>query len=214
MKGKWGLGIFRPNLLVFQICQTKIFSYAHPQLVCFNFLEMLIFTLSSFVYFCLVCFFEGEGWFRGWIEGIYMLAHLLCINFFHRTIWIFKDPSFSPPLSPHPLPLPLPATHTHTPTHTHIRTHTHAHTLLQLRLRPVCSHNLRWPLKPRHYKILKSQHRSRYFHLHVHLLVHCWYEVERFWALQTCSQLRDAVRRLEASLHSSLLAYHYRNLNK
>ena len=95
MKGEWGLGIFRPNLLVFQICQTKIFSYAHPQLVCFNFLEMLIFTLSSFVYFCLVCFFEGEGWFRGWIEGIYMLAHLLCINFFHRTIWIFKDPSFT-----------------------------------------------------------------------------------------------------------------------
>ena len=162
--------------LCFKFAKQKFFLTRN--LVCFNFLEMLIFTLSSFVYFCLVCFFEGEGWFRGWIEGIYMLAHLLCINFFHRTIWIFKDPSFSPPPSPHPLPLPLPATHTHTPTHTHIRTHTHAHTLLQLRLRPVCSHNLRWPLKPRHYKILKSQHRSWYFHLHVHLLVHCWYEVE------------------------------------
>ena len=159
MKGEWGLGIFRPNLLVFQICQTKIFSYAHPQLVCFNFLEMLIFTLSSFVYFCLVCFFEGEGWFRGWIEGIYMLAHLLCINFFHRTIWIFKDPSFSPPP-----PLPLPATHT--------QTHTATTTF------KVSARDLGWHLKPRHYEILKSQHRSRYFHLHVHLLVHCWYEVE------------------------------------
>ena len=159
MKGEWGLGIFRPNFLVFQICQTKIFSYAHPQLVCFNFLEMLIFTLSSFVYFCLVCFFEGEGWFRGWIEGIYMLAHLLCINFFHRTIWIFKDPSFSPPP-----PLPLPATHT--------QTHTATTTF------KVSARDLGWHLKPRHYEILKSQHRSRYFHLHVHLLVHCWYEVE------------------------------------
>ena len=84
--------------LCFKFTKQKFFLTRN--LVCLNFLEMLIFTLSSFVYFCLVCFFEGEGWFRGWIEGNYMLAHLLCINFFHRTIWIFKDPSFSPPPSP------------------------------------------------------------------------------------------------------------------
>ena len=143
--------------LCFKFAKQKFFLTRN--LVCFNFLEMLIFTLSSFVYFCLVCFFEGEGWFRGWIEGIYMLAHLLCINFFHRTIWIFKDPSFSPPP-----PLPLPATHT--------QTHTATTTF------KVSARDLGWHLKPRHYEILKSQHRSRYFHLHVHLLVHCWYEVE------------------------------------
>ena len=116
----------RQIFLCFKFTKQKFFLTRN--LVCLNFLEMLIFTLSSFVYFCLVCFFEGEGWFRGWIEGIYMLAHLLCINFFHRTIWIFKDPSFSPPPSPHPLPLPLPATHTHTHQHTHTHTHTHSRT--------------------------------------------------------------------------------------
>ena len=74
--------------LCFKFAKQKFFLTRN--LVCFNFLEMLIFTLSSFVYFCLVCFFEGEGWFRGWIEGNYMLAHLLCINFFHRTMlpWV------------------------------------------------------------------------------------------------------------------------------
>ena len=64
MKGGEAWEFFKPNLVVFQICQTKIFSYAQP-LLCFNFLEMLIFNSSSFFYFCFVCFFEGEGWFRG-----------------------------------------------------------------------------------------------------------------------------------------------------
>ena len=82
------------------------------------------------------------------------------------TIWIFKDSSFPPSpfpsSSPFPLLPPLPHKHTYTAT-----------TAFK-----VSAHDLGWPLKPRHYEILKSQHRSRYFHLHVHLLVHCWYEVE------------------------------------
>ena len=83
------------------------------------------------------------------------------------TIWIFKDSSFPPQplpflLSISPPPPPLPHKHTYTAT-----------TAFK-----VSARDLGWHLKPRHYEILKSQHRSRYFHLHVHLLVHCWYEVE------------------------------------
>ena len=119
------------------------------------------FILVCLLLLCLLVFQRWEGWFRGWIAGIYILVHLLCINFFHRTIWIFKDSSFPPPPSP-PLPLPPPPPHIHTATTTF----------------KVSARDLGWHLKPRHYEILKSQHRSRYFHLHVHLLVHCWYEVE------------------------------------
>ena len=122
--------------------------------MCFNFLEMLNFTSSSFFYFCFVrLFFCGGGRDSLKVELKDLYVSILAVT-------------LSPP------PPPPPKTHTHT----HTRTHTH--TLLQLRLRPVSSHNLGWPLKPKHYEILKSQHRSRYFHLHVHLLVHCWYEVE------------------------------------
>lgn len=71
-------------------------------------------------------------------------------------------PCDSPKILLRPPPPPPPHTQTHTATTTF----------------KVSARDLGWHLKPRHYEILKSQHRSRYFHLHVHLLVHCWYEVE------------------------------------
>ena len=122
------------------------------------------FILVCLLLLCLLVFLRWEGWFRGWIEGIYILVHLLCINFFsshNLNLQRFFLPPTPLPSPPPPLPLPPPP-HTHTATTTF----------------KVSARDLGWHLKPRHYEILKSQHRSRYFHLHVHLLVHCWYEVE------------------------------------